>query len=249
MANAPIPSWYEGTNTTSAEINSVVQYGQVDADTMSPLHEMFFWNNRGGVDNVSVMEDVKITTRDRNGGTGDTVGNIVEAVRDDWMEVRSDSDGGITFTPIGKGGSGKINPSGMASLGTNGRTINVNASTATVWTASNAYSLGQFVKPSVDNGFIYEVVMAGTSDTVEPTWLLTEGLFIEDGTVRFVTVPIEKTPDANTILGLANSTLPDGTNAEDAGGNFIKFTTRMNVPSTATSGVNQGSIRMNWKYV
>lgn len=249
MANPPIPSWYEGTNTTTTEITSVVSFGQVDADTISANKEMFFWNNRGGQDDVSKMEDVTFTTRDRNGGVGDTVGNIVEAVRDNWFEVRCDSLGESTFTPVGKGGSGTLNPSGVKSMGTTGSTTNVNAASASVWVANTPYALGRYIKPTVDDGNIYKVVTAGTSDSAEPTWNTTEGLFTDDGTVKYVAVPISKTPSANEILGLANNTSTDGANADDAGGNFVKFTTHVNVPLSATSGLNSLSYRMSWKFV
>lgn len=251
MANAPIPSWFEGSNTLASQVapGSVIRYGQVDADTMSTNREFYFWNNYNGNEDVSKMEDVTITTRDRNGGLGDTPGNIVEAIRDNWMEVRCDSKGDTSFTPVGKGGVGTVNPSGVLALGTTESTKNINADTAVEWTANQTYSLDQYYKPSVDNGFIYRVITAGMSGATEPTWLLTEGLIVEDGTVRYVAIPVTSTPEANAILGLANNTLPDGTNASDAGGNFVKITTRINVPFDASSGLNEGVKRVSWKYV
>ena len=251
MATQPIPSWYEGTNTTSTEItsSSVVSYGQVDADTVSPNKEMFFWNNRGGQTNVSKMEDVTFTVRDRNGGTGDTVGNIVEAVRDNWFEVKCDTLNENNFVPVGKGGSGTLNPSGVHGLGTTASTTNINAESASVWVANTPYALGRYIKPTVDDGNIYMVTVAGTSDSAEPTWNTTEGLFTDDGTVKYVAVPIIKTPSENEILGLANNTTADGTNANLAGGNFVKFTTHVNVPISATSGLNPAAFRISWKFV
>lgn len=247
----PIPSWYEGTNATASQVapGTVVRYGQVDADTMSTNREFYFWNNRDGNVDVSKMEDVTITTRDRNGGLGDTVGSIVEAVRDNWMEIRCDTNGSSSFTPVGKGGVGTVNPTGVLPLGTNGSTTNINASTAVAWGAGQTYSLDAYYKPTVDNGFIYRVISAGITGTSEPTWLTTQGLIVEDGGVRYVAVAINTTPQANEILGLANNTLPDGSNASEAGGNFVKLTTRINVPFDASSGLNEGTIRVSWKYV
>lgn len=247
----PIPSWYEGTNATASVVapGTVVKYGQVDADTMSANREFYFWNNRDGNDDVSKMEDVTITTRDRNGGLGDTVGNIVEAVRDNWMEIRCDTNGTTGFTPVGRGGVGTTNPTGTLALGTTAKTTNINAQNATVWQASQAFSLDTYHKPTVDNGFIYKVITAGMTGGTEPTWLTTEGLFVDDGGVRYVAIAIESTPGANEILGLANNTLPDGSNANLAGGNFVKLTTRINVPFDASSGLNEGTVRVSWKYV
>lgn len=38
------------------------------------------------------------------------------------------------------------------------------------WTASTAYAVGDKVVPTVRNGHVYEVTVAGTSDSSEPTW-------------------------------------------------------------------------------
>src|SRR5690625_4975709 len=105
----PIVSWYESTNDVSNEITDLVQYGTVDADTDSAQKTFYIWNNRNGSEDVSKMEEVTFTTRDRLGGTGDTTGNIVEAVRDNWFQVRVDSLDETTFTPVGRGGEGTEN--------------------------------------------------------------------------------------------------------------------------------------------
>lgn len=249
MAGQPIPSWYEGSNATASEVKSVVSFGQVNSDEISQVKEIYFWNNRGGSDDVSKMEDVTFTARDRSGGLGDTQGNIVEAVRDNWFEVRVDSLNELNFTPIGKGGTGAVNPSGIKKIGTTGTTTNINAEGATTWSSNIQLSLGTYIKPTIDNGFIYKVVQAGMSDSTEPTWLAVENSFVEDGNARYMAVIVEKTPDENEILGLANNTLEDGSNAELAGGNFVKLSTRVNIPVSANSGLNQASFRASWKFV
>ena len=43
------------------------------------------------------------------------------------------------------------------------------------WAASTAYSVGAVVRPTTRNGKTYYCSVAGTSHTVEPTWLTTEG--------------------------------------------------------------------------
>lgn len=245
MANPPIPSWYENTNSKANEVTSIVSFGQIDADTVSPNRTFFFWNNYGGLQDVATMEDVTFTVRDRNGGLGDTVGQVMEFVRDNWTEVRCDSLSESAFKAVGKGGSGTSNPSGVHPLGTTGSTKNVNFDTASAWTATAPLSLDAYVKPTIDNGFIYKVVTAGTTGATEPSWLATEGLLTEDDSVTFQAIPIDKTPEANQILGLANNTLPDGSNASDAAGNFVELTTRINAPLSASSGRQAGSYRVN----
>lgn len=236
MSSAPIVSWYEATNETSSEVKSTINYGTVDADSQSPTKVFYIWNNRGGTDDCSKMEEVTFTTRDRQGGMGDSP--VVEAVRDNWFNVRVDSLNETAFTPVGKGGVGTPNPLGTKDLGTNGTTTNVNASTALVWSASTAYSLGQYVQPTVSNGFIYKVVTAGTSDATEPSWATVEANPVFDGTVEYESIKIDKKPNAKEILGFANNTLANGSNADLAGGNFVKVSVYAEVPINASAGKN-----------
>lgn len=53
------------------------------------------------------------------------------------------------------------------------------------WAASTAYALGVYVRPTTPNGHIYKATVAGTSGTVQPTWPLTAGATVTDGTVTW----------------------------------------------------------------
>lgn len=55
-----------------------------------------------------------------------------------------------------------------------------------VWQASTAYLVGQLVQPTVGNGFVYLVSVAGTSGAGEPSWPTTVGQCVTDGTVEWV---------------------------------------------------------------
>jgi len=57
----------------------------------------------------------------------------------------------------------------------------------TAWQVSHAYTLGEVVVPTagLENGFRYECTTAGTSDAAEPTWPLTEGGTVVDGTATW----------------------------------------------------------------
>jgi len=245
----PIVSWYEAENTVNNEITGIVQYGTVDADTDSGQKTFYIWNNRNGDEDVSKMEEVTFTTRDRLGGTGDTPGNIVEAVRDNWFQVRVDSLDEVSFTPVGAGGSDTANPSGIKEVGTTGSTTNPNVDSATEWNSSATYEIGQYILPTMENEFMYRVTKEGTTAGSEPTWSLTEGNVVEDGTVEYVAVKIVKTPDAQEILGVQNSVLEDGSDADQAGGNFIKLTVFAEVPITASAGKNLLTQRVSYRYV
>lgn len=237
----PIIKWFEGTNAAINEVTNKVDFGRVDADTDSPSKTFYIWNNHNGADDVSKMEEVTYTTRDRTGGTGDTLGNIVEAVRDNWFNVRVDSLGEVAFTTVGKVGNKFV--------GTNGNTTNPNAATAVTWTISANYSLNDYIKPTVPNGFIYKVTKDGQAAGAQPTWLTVEGALITDGTVEYVAIEIDKTAGTHEILGVTNSVLADGTNAVNSGANFVKLTVFADVPINASAGKNLLLQRISYRYV
>lgn len=249
MSNQPKIEWFLNSQDTSSKVTSRVSYGTVDADTESSVMTFYIWNNRAGKTDVAKAEDVQITTRDLAGGLGDTTNSIVEAVRDNWMKVRVDTLSESSFTSIGKGGVGTGNPSGYKQLGTTGKTRNVKSVSTTPWSATATLSLGNIIAPTVPNGFVYEVTNAGTTGSIEPEWLKTEGLLNDDGTVQFTAVQIEKTPATGEILGMANNTLEDGSNASDAGGNFVQISTKVEVPTSASSGLNTGVLRVSYKFI
>lgn len=249
MAGIPVITWYKDTNIESTQVTSTVDLGRIDADTVSNSSLFYLWNNRAGTVDVSNAEEVTLTARDINGGDGTTVGSLVPSISEDWNQVKVDSLSESTFTPIGKGGVGKVNPSGVKLLGTTGTTKNIDFDTATTWSASTMLSLGDLIKPTTNNGFLFEVVQAGITGTVEPTYLLTEGLRTEDGTVQLRAIRAEVTPQDNVLLGMKNNTLADGSNASDAGGNFAVFSHRIEVPITASSGKQSNLLKASFKFV
>lgn len=244
----PQVTWIHGANAKDNAVTSH-DFGTVNADDESGVEKFYLWNNYGGTQDAPKMEDITMTTRDLGGGDGTSAGNIVEAVKDNWMHVRVDSKGEGTFTAIGRGGVGTTNPTGLHPIGTNGETKHVKADTAVEWTASQTWTLGTFVKPTAPNGFIYEVTEAGMGDGVEPTWLTTEGLITADGTAKLTARKIMNKPAENELLGLANNAQDDGTGVTDAAGNFAEFSVKAVVPANATTGRNQGNFRASYRFV
>lgn len=55
----------------------------------------------------------------------------------------------------------------------------------TTWAATTAYTLGTIVRPTAQNGYLYQAVVAGTSAGSQPTWPTTVGLTVVDGTVTW----------------------------------------------------------------
>lgn len=81
----------------------------------------------------------------------------------------------------------------------------------TAWAAATAYSLGAVRRPTVANGYRYEVTVAGTSHAAtEPTWPTTVGNTVTDGTVTWIcraaTHPTTEVKLALTSGGLAGAT-------------------------------------------
>lgn len=88
---APIVSWYEANNE---DIIKKWVVGTVDAGQTSAEKVVLIWNNRGGTENVSDMQECKITTTDNQG-------DVLDLVTEKWIECRVDSIAGDDFTPIG----------------------------------------------------------------------------------------------------------------------------------------------------
>lgn len=75
-----------------------------------------------------------------------------------------------------------------------------NLTTSEVWGATTAYTLTDYVEPSVPNSHSYECSVAGTTAGTEPTWPTTNELTVVDGTVTWVCKSVRaKLNDANDI--------------------------------------------------
>ena len=109
--------------------------------------------------------------------------------------------------------------------------------------------LGEYIKPTEENGYIYKVTTAGVTGDTEPVWSTVEGQTVIDNTVAYEVVQVEKQPATQEILGLANNTLDDGSNAHLAGGNFVQISVYAEVPITASAGRNQLVQRVSYRYV
>lgn len=234
----PIIYWYDSTHT--AQVATPFDFGVIDAGDESNTFTFNIWNNKGGIADVSKMEDCTITTRDMEGGLGGTVGKIVQAVRDNWFHAQVDSLGEEDLTEE----SAKIGAGFSKALGTTGTTKHRKSLGATVWVASTAYTVGQAVKPTVDNGYIYVCSTAGTSAGTAPTWSTTEGNEVNDGSVVWSTVKVAHKPNAKEIMGVQN----DGSPTNSAG-NFVTVTLQAVVPLNADAGRQDMKIRTSYRYV
>ncbi|TVX86088.1 hypothetical protein [Paenibacillus agilis] len=85
---APTVKWFD-----ELHMNEITQFnfGVIDAGDQSQPYKFNIWNNKSGTSDASNMEECTITTRDMSGGVGDTVGKIVEVVRDKWFHAQVDS--------------------------------------------------------------------------------------------------------------------------------------------------------------
>lgn len=102
---APIVSWWKRPNP----LTQVVAWniGVVDAGTVSPDFEVLIFNNKGGAEVVSDMQNCTVTTKDNLGG------NTGELVINKWIEVKVVSMAEATFTAIGGNTTRPIRALGM----------------------------------------------------------------------------------------------------------------------------------------
>lgn len=97
---------------------------------------------------------------------------------------------------------------GGSALTGEGITVTAANAWATTWAATTAYAVGFIVRPTVANGFVYAVSVAGTSSGAQPTWPTTVGQTVVDGGVTWtcmgravVAFMISPTSVAWTITG------------------------------------------------
>lgn len=72
----------------------------------------------------------------------------------------------------------------QSSPGTNQITLTP-SNIATLWAATTAYTLGNLIQPPTPNGWVYKCTTAGTSSGTAPTWPLSVGSTVTDGTVTW----------------------------------------------------------------
>ncbi|MGG3505000.1 hypothetical protein AK95_13215 [Paenibacillus sp. LC231] len=85
----PVISWMNSTHTQ--KITAPFDFGVIDAGDLGPKFTFNIWNNKGEATDVSKMEDCTITTRDMSGGLGNTIGNEVEVVKNNWFHAQVDT--------------------------------------------------------------------------------------------------------------------------------------------------------------
>lgn len=93
----PLVTFY---NEDSSAVVDRWDIGEVDANTESPTLNVVVWNNKGGVEDVSDMQDVSVTCLDG------TAGDQSKMIAERWMKVLVDTTaevvGGVKkFSAIG----------------------------------------------------------------------------------------------------------------------------------------------------
>lgn len=114
-----------------------------------------------------------------------------------------------------------------------------------VWTASTAYTVGQYVTPTTSNGRLYKCTTAGTTGASQPTWPTTNAGTVVDGGVTW-------TEQTTALLG---GTFP----TEVSGGSYARSSAAASlanfagtqgagttVASTGTSGVTSNNAAQSW---
>ncbi|GAB6930077.1 hypothetical protein JCM10914A_40600 [Paenibacillus sp. JCM 10914] len=120
----PVITWMNSTHTQT--ITAPFDFGVIDAGDLGPAYQFNIWNNKGQTTDVSKMEDCTITTRDMSGGLGNTIGNEVEVVKNNWFHAQVDSLGETDLDQptsiIGKDASKPIGTTGQTTKDHTGAT-------------------------------------------------------------------------------------------------------------------------------
>lgn len=74
---------------------------------------------------------------------------------------------------------------GGVTLGNPVVTMTVADSWSAVWSAGTTYRVGQVVRPTVGNGYVYQVTTGGVAGAGEPSWPTTIGECVTDGAARW----------------------------------------------------------------
>ena len=95
------------------------------------------------------------------------------ATHDFWDDVSGNEASGTGYTANG------------AAIANPALTVTAANSFGTTWAASTAYSVGDVVRPTTGNTYLYRVAVAGTSAGSEPTWPTVIGQNVTDNTVTW----------------------------------------------------------------
>jgi len=113
--------------------------------------------------------------------------------------------------------------------------------TSSTWKPNTTYYPFQYVRPTIDNGFQYAAVDGGTSGSTEPTWPTTINATVNDGTIQWITVPV----DARIPFVLG--TLEDGTPAVFMDVAYIKDATitSAKIKDLVADSITTGKLKAN----
>jgi hypothetical protein len=96
---------------------------------------------------------------------------------------------------------------GGTALGTKTHTVTAANSWPTTWAASHAQSVGDIIRPSTGNGFLYLCVAAGTTGASSPTFPTVQGQTVTDGTVTWCCIGESITQWSSAAPSWANATI------------------------------------------
>lgn len=117
------------------------------------------------------------------------------------------------------------------------------------WLATQAYSLNQFVVPTVGNSRVYKCTTAGTSAGSQPTWPTTVGNTVADGTVVWTctalveTVPfVIGTVGGISTVGINGNLVVDGTIVANTIAAGAVVASKISVTSLSAVSANMGTV-------
>jgi hypothetical protein len=129
-----------------------------------------------------------------------------------WSDVSASEASGTGYTAGGQ------------ALTSKSLTVTAANSFGTTWAATTAFVQGQIVRPVSGNGFIYMVVVGGTTSGSTPTFPTALGASVVDGTVTWVNV-------GDNLLAFTSASV-NWTSSTVAGNFAVIYDSQTGTPST-----------------
>lgn len=99
---APVIQLFLADDSTEIKTDNPLSCGSINAGSAGNEIELHIWNDKGGTNGSETLSGVTITTLTTTGQTvGDTNQNGQELVTDEWLQVKSVTNGDTGFMAVG----------------------------------------------------------------------------------------------------------------------------------------------------
>ena len=102
MVVAPVIQLFLSDDVTEIKTGSPENFGSISAGNIGSEVEIHIWNDKGGSNGSATLQSVTFTALTNTGQTtGDTNQNGQQLVTEEWLQVKSVTNGDTGFTAVG----------------------------------------------------------------------------------------------------------------------------------------------------